>query len=72
MAELDRSPEKMVKEEESTVKHMMRRTDERYHRPVTSSSEKRKDDSKKKGMDYAQYKEKYGTGKRPTGAIGKN
>ena len=35
--------------------------------------EKKKDDSKKKGMDYAQYKEKYGVGnKRPQTGIGKN
>jgi len=51
----------------------MKKTDEKYHRPVTSSAEKKKDDSKKKGMDYAQYKEKYGVGnKRPQTGIGKN
>jgi hypothetical protein len=73
LAEIDPSPEKIVKEEETdTIKHMMRRGDEKYHRPVTSSSEKKKEDSKKKGMDYAQYKEKYGVGKRPTTGIGKN
>lgn len=74
LAEMDPSPQKIVKEEEETdtIKHMMRRGDQKYHRPVTSSSEKKKDDSKKKGMDYAQYKEKYGVGKRPATGIGKN
>ena len=50
----------------------MRRTEQKYHRPVTASSEKKKEDNKKKGMDYAQYKQKYGVGKRPTTGIGKN
>ena len=50
----------------------MKKTQEKYHRPVTASSEKNKEDSKKKGMDYAQYKEKYGVGKRPQSGIGKN
>lgn len=39
---------------------------------MTASSEKKKEESKKKGMDYAQYKEKYGVGKRPQSGIGKN
>ena len=73
MAELEGSPEKVQKEEESdNMRNMMRKTDEKYHRPVTSSVEKRKEESRKKGMDYAQYKEKYGVGKRPQSGIGKN
>lgn len=50
----------------------MKRNEEKYHRPVTASNEKKKDDTKKKGMDYAQYKEKYGVGKRPQSGVGKN
>jgi len=63
-----------VQKEEGSeaIKRIMRKTDEKYHRPVTSSTEKRKEEGKKKGMDYAQYKEKYGVGKRPTTGIGKN
>lgn len=73
MIELENSPEKVEKEEETEVyKNIMKKNEEKYHRPVTSSSEKRKDDSKKKGMDYAQYKEKYGAGKRPQTGVGKN
>lgn len=54
------------------MRNMMRKTDEKYHRPVTSSVERRKEEGRKKGMDYAQYKEKYGVGKRPQSGIGKN
>ena len=72
IAELDPSPEKMKEEEPDTLKNIMRKTDEKYHRPVSSSTEKKKEEGKKKGMDYAQYKEKYGVGKRPTTGIGKN
>ena len=58
VAELDPSPEKMKEEEPDPLKNIMRKTDEKYHRPVSSSTEKKKEEGKKKGMDYAQYKEK--------------
>lgn len=50
----------------------MRKNEQKYNRPVTASMEKKKDENKKKGMDYAQYKQKYGVGKRPQTGIGKN